>query len=120
MKQITTRLYICSSVTDEQLDRLSPNIIVVLDSGGNESKYATFCMRKGFVSKVHDISNPLETEIEKYAKMSELLFATGDKMLIISNDSHSMHGYAAKLLSAATGMLPQDAKDFVRSKIAKA
>ena len=119
MKQITTRLYLANTISDEQLNRLSPNIIIVLNSGSTEDKTHQFCLSKGFVSKIHDISKPLDSEIDRYAKMSEFVFATGDKVLVISNDSHTMHSYAAKLLSSATGMLPQDSMDFVRSKIGK-
>ena len=119
MKQITTRLYLANTISDEQLDRLSPNLVVVLDSGNNESKYATFCMRKGFISKIHDVTPPFEAEVEKYAKMSDFVFATGDKILVLSNSSRSMHMYAEKLISCVTGMHPQDAAEFVRNKIAK-
>lgn len=119
MKQITTRLYIANTISDEQLNRLSPNVVVVLDSGNNEEKLYTFCLNKGFISKMHNISKPLDSDIEKYASMSSLIFSTGDKFLIISNDSRTMHNYASKLLMLSTGMLKEDAAEFVRNKIGK-
>lgn len=118
MKQITSRLYIANNVSEEQLTRLSPNVVMVLDSG-SENLIFEFCNSRGFVTKHYDVININEKEINIYAKANSFIFAAGDKILIVSNDSQSTHKFAAELITVVTGMLKDDAMNFVKGKIGK-
>lgn len=118
MKQITNRLYIANNISEEQLTRLSPNVILVLDSG-SESLVFEFCTSRGFITKHYDVINITDKELNIYAKANSFIFAAGDKILIVSNDSSVTHRLSAEMLSVVTGMLKEDAIKFVKDKIGK-
>lgn len=115
MKQITNRLYISNNISEEQLSRLSPNIIIILNSG-TETKINELCLKLGFITKNHDIIKISDKELDLYVDLTKLIFGCGDKVLIISSDSFTMQKYAAKLLMAVSGMVYDDAVNFVKGK----
>lgn len=115
MKQITHRLNIANNISEEQLARYSPNIVIILNSGA-EGKLYELCNKLGFITRSHDIINLSEKELNGYVDSVKLMFGCGDKLLIISNDSATMKKYCSKLISCVTGMSDDDATQFVRNK----